>query len=104
MRLFCPASSWVAQCVHDGPGYFQFWTWVCRGSFYSFLPKSKLDRIANHQSFGDRMGRKATIVISLVDESCERSSEEIQKEIFRELSRGTARIPWCRKIEEVRVT
>ena len=50
------------------------------------------------------MGRKATIIISLVDESCESSSEEIQKEIFRELSKGTARIPWCKKIEEVRVT
>jgi hypothetical protein len=50
------------------------------------------------------MGKKVTIVISLVDESRESSNEEIQKDIFRELSEGTARIPWCRKVEEVKVT
>lgn len=50
------------------------------------------------------MGRKATIIISLVDESCDSSSEEIEREIFRELSNGTARIPWCKKIEKVKVT
>ena len=50
------------------------------------------------------MGKKVTIVISLVDESSESSSEEIQKEIFQELSKGTARIPWCKKIENVKVT
>ncbi len=50
------------------------------------------------------MGKKATIVISLVDESCERSNEEIQKEIFQELAKGTAKIPWCKEIEKVKVT
>jgi hypothetical protein len=50
------------------------------------------------------MSKKATIVISLVEESVERSSEEIEKEIFQELSKGTARIPWCKKIENVKVT
>jgi hypothetical protein len=50
------------------------------------------------------MGKKAMIVISLVDESCGSSSEDIQKEIFEELSKVTARIPWCKQIEEVRVT
>jgi hypothetical protein len=50
------------------------------------------------------MGKKATIVISLVDESRETSSEEIQKEIFQVLKKGTARIPWCNRIEEVKVT
>jgi hypothetical protein len=49
------------------------------------------------------MGKKATIVISLVDESCESSSEEIQKEIFQELTKGNAKIPWCKKIEKVEV-
>jgi len=50
------------------------------------------------------MGRKATIVISLVDESSESSCEEIQEEIFRKLSKETANIPWCKKIEDVKVT
>jgi hypothetical protein len=50
------------------------------------------------------MGRKATIVISLVDESCETSSEEIEREILQELTNGIARIPWCKKIEKVKVT
>jgi hypothetical protein len=50
------------------------------------------------------MGKKASIVISLVNESNESSNEEIQKEIFQELSKGTARIPWCKKIEKVKVT
>lgn len=77
---------------------------MLRKKFYGFLPKDKLERNAYHRGSGDGMGKKATIVISLVDESCESSSEEIQKEIFRELSKGTARIPWCKKVEEVRVT
>jgi hypothetical protein len=50
------------------------------------------------------MGRKATIVISLVDESCEKIPDEIRDEIFRELSKDCPRIPWCKKIEGVRVT
>jgi hypothetical protein len=50
------------------------------------------------------MGRKATIVISLVDESRQSSREEIQREILRELSSRTDRIPWCKKIEKVEVT
>jgi hypothetical protein len=50
------------------------------------------------------MRKKVTIVISLVDESCESSNEEIRKEIFHELTKGTTRIPWCRKIEKVEVT
>jgi len=49
------------------------------------------------------MGKKATIVISLVDESCESSSEEIQEEISQELSKGWTRIPWCRNVEKVTV-
>ena len=68
------------------------------------LPKDRLDRTQITESSGDDMDRKATIVISLVDESRGSSSEELEKEIFRELSKGTARIPWCKKVEEVRVT
>jgi len=50
------------------------------------------------------MTKKAVIVISLVNESIERSSEEIEREIFDELSKGLPRIPWCKKVEKVTVT
>jgi hypothetical protein len=52
---------------------------------------------------GDGMAKKATIVISLVDESCENTIEQIEKEIFQELLRNSTRIPWCKKIEKVKV-
>ena len=45
--------------------------------------------------------RKALIEISLVEESKERTNEEIEREILRELS--TSSIPWCKKIENVKV-
>jgi hypothetical protein len=50
------------------------------------------------------MAKKATIVILLVDESCEETNEQIQKEIFQELSKGWTTIPWCKKVEKVTVT
>lgn len=50
------------------------------------------------------MDRKATIVISLVDESSEKTAEEIRNEILSELSKDCTRIPWCKKVESVRVT
>jgi hypothetical protein len=50
------------------------------------------------------VSRKAVIVISLIEESVEKSSEEIENEIFQELSKGNVRIPWCKNIENVRVT
>jgi len=50
------------------------------------------------------MPKKATIIISLVDESSESHNEDIQEEIFQELSKGCTRIPWCKKIEKVKVT
>ena len=50
------------------------------------------------------MGKKATIIISLVDESSETPDEEIEKEIVQELSKGYLQIPWCKKIEKVKVT
>jgi hypothetical protein len=67
------------------------------------FPKDKLDTSANDRGVGDEMKKKATIVISLVDESCESSNEEIRKEIFDGLTKGTVRIPWCKKIEKVEV-
>ena len=50
------------------------------------------------------MDKKATIMISLVKESLEKANEEIEKDIFSELSQGLPKIPWCKEIEEVRVT
>lgn len=49
------------------------------------------------------MSKKAVIVISLVEESFEKSNEEIEKEIFEELSKSLP-IPWCKKVEKVTVT
>ena len=50
------------------------------------------------------MPKKATITISLLEESEEKTDKELEKEIFRELSKMTSRIPWCKKIEKVTVT
>ena len=46
---------------------------------------------------------KATIEIFLVEESAEKASEEIEREIFEELSRGFAKIPWCKEVKKVTV-
>lgn len=48
------------------------------------------------------MVKKATIVISLVEESREVPNEEIEKEIREELR--DLPIPWCKKVEKVTVT
>jgi len=50
------------------------------------------------------LSKKATITISLLEESEEKTDKELEKEIFRELSKMTSRIPWCKKIEKVTVT
>ena len=50
------------------------------------------------------MLKNAIIVISLVEESVEKSSEEIEREIFDELSKGLPKIPWCKRVEKVTVT
>jgi hypothetical protein len=52
---------------------------MCGRIFYCSFPRSKLYRTAHHRTFGDPTGKKATIVISLVDESRESSSKEIEK-------------------------
>lgn len=49
------------------------------------------------------MGKKAVIVISLVDESAEKANEEIEREILAELS-AEPRIPWFKSVEKVTVT
>lgn len=50
------------------------------------------------------MDKKAVIVISLVEESVEVANEEIEKEIFEQLSKGFPKVSWCKKIEKVTVT
>jgi len=47
--------------------------------------------------------RKAVIVIDLVAESTETTKEQIEKEIFEELSKAYATIPWLKKVEKVTV-
>lgn len=50
------------------------------------------------------MAKKAVIVISLVKESAEKTNEEIEREILKELSELPAKIPWMDKVEKVTVT
>jgi len=50
------------------------------------------------------MVKKAVIVISLVEESAEKSNREIEEEIMTELSTELARIPWLKKVESVKVS
>ena len=49
------------------------------------------------------MGKKAVIVVSLVEESAEKTNEEIEKEILDELSSHPPAIPWLKKVKEVTV-
>lgn len=50
------------------------------------------------------MVKKAIIAISLVRESAEKTSEEIEKEILEELSKLPVKIPWMKEVEKVTVT
>ena len=45
--------------------------------------------------------KKVTILCSLVEESQEKTNEEIEDEILKELS--VTWIPWCKQIEKVKV-
>lgn len=47
------------------------------------------------------MSRKALIEISLVEESDERTNDEIAKEILKELTDSATVIPWCGKVNKV---
>lgn len=49
------------------------------------------------------MSKKVIIVICLVEESAEKSNEEIEKEILEELSKHPPVIPWLKKVEKVTV-
>lgn len=49
------------------------------------------------------MGKKALITVYLVEESVEKSNVELEKEIFKALSKRAV-IPWVAKVEKVRVT
>jgi len=51
----------------------------------------------------DCMSKKAIIVISLVKECADCSDEEIEREIYSELSKEPYRIPWGKKVEKVTV-
>lgn len=48
------------------------------------------------------MGKKAVIVIRLVDESREKANEELEKDILAELS-AEPKIPWFKSVEKVTV-
>jgi len=50
------------------------------------------------------MDKKATIIISLVEESQEKPNEELEKEIHEALSEMPIKIPWMKKVEKVKVT
>ena len=47
------------------------------------------------------MSKKALIEISLVEESDEKTNDEIAKEILKELTESAAVIPWCRQVNKV---
>jgi len=49
------------------------------------------------------MVKKVVIEISLVKESAENTNEEIEKEIFDELSEGLPKIPWMKQVERIEV-
>jgi hypothetical protein len=49
------------------------------------------------------VARKVIIEISLVEESSEKTNDEIASEIFNEISEGRTVIPWCKQVEKVAV-
>jgi len=49
------------------------------------------------------LGKKAVIVVQLVEESDEEPNEQIEKEISEELSKGFPKIPWFKEVEKVTV-
>ena len=50
------------------------------------------------------MGKKATIVITLVEESTQKSNQQIEKEIKTELTADPSKIPWLKKVQKVTLT
>jgi hypothetical protein len=49
------------------------------------------------------MIKKVIIKAVLVPESLSRRSQEIEREILKEIRRGSLVIPWCGEVEKVRV-
>lgn len=50
------------------------------------------------------MDKRAVIVIRLVEESLGKANEEIEREIFEELSKALPKISWLQRVEKVTVT
>jgi hypothetical protein len=50
------------------------------------------------------MAKKAKIIIALVNECEAKSNSQLEKEIFEELSKRPARIPWMKRVLKVEVT
>ena len=51
---------------------------------------------------GDKLKqRKVMIILSLIEESQEKTNKELQKEIMEELSEVC--FPWCKGIEEIKI-
>lgn len=48
------------------------------------------------------MGKKAVIVVTLVEESEEKANTALKKEIFDELSNASS-IPWMKEVEKVQI-
>lgn len=49
------------------------------------------------------MPKKAVIVVCLVEESEEKTNDELEKEISRELSRAPPVIPWMKHLDKVEI-
>lgn len=49
------------------------------------------------------MDKKAVIVAVLVPESKEKNNDELEEEIFDELSRAPESIPWMKEVEKVEI-
>jgi len=47
--------------------------------------------------------KKVVIIINLVEESVEKTNEEIEKEILQELTDDMPVIPWLERVEKVTV-
>ena len=49
------------------------------------------------------MPKRAIIIITLVNESREKRNEELEREIFDELSKYPSKIPWMKHVVRVEV-
>ena len=48
--------------------------------------------------------KKAIIVVNLIEESVEKANQQIEKEIWRELTHDLLIVPWVERIEKITVT